>query len=93
MPIQSTDIVPMNQVRSRFTELADDVRSGSEKIITKNGESYVAIVDARRLDHYHELERAHIHLRLLEDASRGMDDVEAGRHMSAGEFEAKLSEL
>ena len=36
-------------------------RQGSEKIITKNGESYVALIDAERLDHYHRLERERIH--------------------------------
>ena len=64
MPISSKDIVPLNQVRARLTELADEVRAGSEKIITRNGESYVALIDARRLDHYHRLEREHIHLTL-----------------------------
>ena len=60
MPIKSEDIVPLNQVRARFTELAEEVRAGAEKIITRNGESYVAMVDARRLDHYHRLEREHV---------------------------------
>ena len=41
MAIKSEDIVPLNQVRARFTELAEEVRAGAEKIITKNGESYV----------------------------------------------------
>ncbi len=78
MAIKSDDIVPLNQVRARFTELAEEVRSGAEKIITRNGESYVAIVDARRLDHYHRLEREHIHLALLQEAARGLEDVRDG---------------
>ncbi len=85
MPISSKDIVPLNQVRARFTELAKEVRAGHEKIITHNGESYVALIDARRLDHYHQLECEHIHLTLLEEASRGWDDVEAGRFLSITE--------
>lgn len=89
MGIRSEDIVPINQVRARFTELAESVRSGSEKIITRNGESYVALVDARRLDHYHEVEREHIHLQLLTEAVAGMEDVIAGRSMSLGELRAK----
>lgn len=79
----------MNQVRARFSELAEEVRGGSEKIITRNGESYVALVDARRLDHYHRLEREHIHLVLLQEASRGLDDVEAGQFLSVTETRAK----
>src|SRR3954463_3525583 len=89
MPISSKDIVPLNQVRARLTELADEVRAGSEKIITRNGESYVALVDARRLDHYHRLEREHVHLALLDEAGKGWEDVEAGRFISASELRAR----
>lgn len=75
----SKDIVPMNQVRAQFTRLAREVHEGSEKIITKNGEGYVALVDAGRLDHYHRLEREHIHLLLLEEAERGLLDIRQGK--------------
>ena len=89
MGIKSEDIVPLNQVRARFTELAEQVRAGAEKIVTRNGESYVALVDARRLDHYHRLEREHIHLALLEEAVRGLEDVRDGRVASARQVLAK----
>lgn len=89
MGIKSEDIVPLNQVRARFTELAEEVRAGAEKIVTRNGESYVALVDARRLDHYHRLEREHIHLALLEEAVRGLEDVRDGRVASARQVLAK----
>jgi len=89
MPISSKDIVPLNQVRARLTELADEVRAGSEKIITRNGESYVALIDARRLDHYHRLEREHIHLTLLDEASEAWEDVELSRTLSVDEARAK----
>ena len=89
MAIKSDDIVPLNQVRARLTELAEEVRAGAEKIITRNGESYVALVDARRLDHYHGLEREHIHLALLEEAVRGLEDVRDGRVASAREMLAR----
>lgn len=89
MGIKSEDIVPLNQVRARFTELAEEVRAGAEKIVTRNGESYVALVDARRLDHYHRLEREHIHLALLEEAVRGLEEVRDGRTASARQVLAK----
>jgi prevent-host-death family protein len=89
MAIKSADIVPLNQVRARLTELAEEVRAGAEKIITRNGESYVALVDARRLDHYHRLEREHIHIALLEEAARGLEDVRDGRVESAREMVVK----
>lgn len=89
MPMDSDDIVPLNQVRARLTNLAEEVRAGKEKIITRNGESYVALIDARRLDHYHRLEREHIHLTLLEEAQRGWADVDAGRVLSVADLRGK----
>ena len=89
MAIKSDDIVPLNQVRARLTELAEEVRAGAEKIITRNGESYVALVDARRLDHYHRLEREHIHLALLQEALGGLEDVRDGRVTVARQMLAK----
>ncbi|MEO5676707.1 MAG: hypothetical protein ABIQ84_04100 [Usitatibacter sp.] len=47
------------------------------------------IVDARRLDHSHRLEREHIHLALLEEAVRGLEDVRDGRVIAAREVLAK----
>ncbi|MBK9035606.1 MAG: type II toxin-antitoxin system Phd/YefM family antitoxin [Myxococcales bacterium] len=79
MGITSDDLVPLGQVRARLRELVEEARDGHEKIVTRNGVGYVAIIDARRLDHYHRLERAHIHLTLLDEAERAWDDVEAGR--------------
>ena len=89
MSIKSDDIVPLNQVRARFTELAEEVRAGAEKIITRNGEGYVALVDARRLDHYHRLEREHIHMSLLQEALKGIEDVRDGRVTTARQVLAK----
>ena len=59
--------------------MAEEVKAGAEKIITRNGESYVALIDAARLDHYHRLERERIHLLLIGEADKGLDDVAAGR--------------
>jgi len=86
MPIRSDDIVPLSQVRARFSELAEDVQSGGQKIVTRNGQSYVAIIGARQLDHYRRLEQQHIHLLLLDEAERALEDVAAGRVVSAEEM-------
>ena len=79
MSIAAKDVVPFTLARATLSELADEVKRGSEKVITKNGESYVALIDADRLDYYHRLERERIHLLLLEDVKRGLADVAAGR--------------
>ncbi len=79
MTLFTSDVVPLSQARANLSELADQVKAGAEKVITKNGESYVALIDAQRLDYYHRLERARIHLLLLDDAGRGLEDIAAGR--------------
>ncbi len=79
MGIAASDVIALSQARANLSELADQVKAGAEKIITKNGESYVALIDAQRLDYYHQLERERIHLLLIDDASRGLADVAAGK--------------
>lgn len=79
MVISAVDVIPLSQARAKLSELADQVRAGAEKIITKNGESYVALIDAHRLDYYHQLERERIHLLLIDDASQGLADVAVGK--------------
>eukprot|EP01030_Chromulinospumella_sphaerica_P004017 gene4017-3929_t len=79
MGFSASDVVPFTQARSHLSELADQAKAGAEKIITKNGESYVALIDSDRLDYYHRLERERIHLLLIDDAKRGLADITAGR--------------
>lgn len=79
MGISVRDVVAFSQARANLSELAEQVKAGTEKIITKNGESYVALIDSDRLDYYHRLERERIHLLLLDEASKGLNDVAEGR--------------
>ncbi|TKB93644.1 MAG: type II toxin-antitoxin system Phd/YefM family antitoxin [Nitrospira sp.] len=90
MGITSKDVVSLSQARAKLTELCDEVRTnGSEKLITKNGGSCAALIDADRLDHYHRLEREHIHLGLLEEAIKGLTDLKAGKTMSLTQLKAR----
>jgi prevent-host-death family protein len=77
MGISASDVIPLSHARANFSELAEEVKGGAEKIITKNGESYIALIDASRLDYYHQLERERIHLLLM--TRLGLDDVAAGK--------------
>lgn len=90
MGFAASDIIPLSHARANFSELAEEVKAGAEKIITKNGESYVALIDADRLDYYHRLERERVHLLLIEDARRGVADMLAGRTVEAGGAIARL---
>jgi prevent-host-death family protein len=84
MGFTAGDVVPFTQARANLSELAEQVKAGAEKIITKNGESYIALIDSDRLDYYHRLERERIHLLLIDDARRGLEDIAAGRTQEAG---------
>lgn len=90
MGFSTADVVPFTQARANLSELADQAKAGAEKIITKNGESYVALIDADRLDYYHRLERERIHLLLIDDAKRGLGDIAAGR---TAEADAAITQL
>ena len=83
MAFTASDVVPFTQARANLSDLLEQVKAGAEKIITKNGESYVAIIDAQRLDYYHRLERERIHLLLIDEASKGLSDVAAGKFKDA----------
>lgn len=79
MAFTASDVVPLTQARATLSDLVEQVKAGAEKIITKNGEAYVAIIDSQRLDYYHRLERERIHLLLIDDAGKGLDDIAAGK--------------
>ncbi|MCX8086357.1 MAG: type II toxin-antitoxin system Phd/YefM family antitoxin [Rhodocyclaceae bacterium] len=82
MTYAAQDIVPISEARARLTELAEEVAAGAEKLLTKNGAAYVALIDARKLDYYHALEAEHAHLVLLDEAEAGLREVLAGQRVS-----------
>lgn len=90
MAFSTSDVIPLSQARANLSELAEQVNAGAEKIITKNGESYIALINAQRLDYYHRLERERIHLLLIDDARRGLEDIVAGRTQDADTAIARL---
>ncbi|TAK60388.1 type II toxin-antitoxin system Phd/YefM family antitoxin [Methylobacter sp.] len=90
MKISASDVVPFSQALANLFELAEQVRAGAEKIITKDGESYVALIGVSRLDYYRQLERDRIHLLLIDEAGKGMDDISAGRVQDARETIQRL---
>ncbi|NMG33477.1 type II toxin-antitoxin system prevent-host-death family antitoxin [Azoarcus sp. TTM-91] len=84
MSLRSHDVVPISEARARLTELAEEVvGGGAEKVLTKNGASFVALVDARKLDYYHALEAEHAGLVLLDEAEAGLRQLLAGERVSA----------
>lgn len=88
--ISSKDIISLTHARTKLTELCEEVHTkGREKIITKNGESCAALIDANRLDHYHRLEREHIHLTLLEEALRGIEELAEGKTLTLSQLKTR----
>ncbi len=90
MAISSKDIVPLTRARAKLAKLCEEVRhEHGEKILTKNGESCAALIDAERLDYYHRLEREHVHLTLLEEAVRGIEEVNRGRLLTTAKLKGR----
>ena len=91
MTQRTSDVVPISEARARLTELAEDVvGSGAEKVLTKNGASYVALIDARKLDYYHALEAEHAKLVLAEDAITGLQQALSGQFVADDALDAAL---
>lgn len=86
MSYSALDVVPISEARARLTELSDEVVNGAEKLLTKNGSAYVAIVDARKLDYYHALEQEHASLVLLTEAEIGLREVLSGKRVSSADL-------
>jgi len=90
MAISPKDIVSLSHARARLTQLCEEVRAQhGEKIITKNGESCAALIDAERLGYYHRLEREHIHLGLLQEALKSLDDLASGKTLSLRQLKSR----
>ncbi len=90
MAISPKDVISLSKARARLTELCDEVSRGdAEKLITRNGESCAVLIGADRLEYYHRLEREQIHLTLLDEATRGLDDVNASRTITLRAFRAR----
>ena len=89
--VRTKDVVSITEARARLTELAEEVAiAGAEKVLTKNGASFVALINARKLDYYHALEMEHGNLVLLDEVERGLADVAAGRTISARALRRRL---
>ena len=92
MTAYSRDIVPLSAARSRFSELVDEAHAGDDKIITKNGEAYVAVIDIAKLDSYRQAVRERGQLLQLQDIERSLDDLDAGRVLTEAQFEKSLKQ-
>jgi prevent-host-death family protein len=91
MTLRPSDEVPISEAGARLTELATEVvEGGVEKIFTKNGVRYVAIVDAKKLDYYHALEAEHAGLLMLSEAEIGLRQYLAGQWVSPSELDSLL---
>lgn len=82
MPTDAQNQIPIEEAGERLMELAEEVVAGTEKILNLNGQPFVVLIDARKLNFYHELEAERARLVLLADAEAGLKDALAGRIIS-----------
>jgi len=74
MPLATDDIVPITTARAKLTELADQVaRTGEGKVLTRNGESYVALITASDFDDLMAF-RHEQHLSVLRAVAEGLEE-------------------
>ena len=93
MHIFSTDVASITSARARLTEIAAEViASGQPKVVTRNGERYVAVVSVVDLDEYQRL-RAADHMRNLHDLSRAAREIAEGRAISVAAFRKRAAAL
>ena len=83
MAIAVSDIVPFTHARAHLSALIVQAMGGAETIITKDGRPAAALIDANKLDQYHRLENAAIHMLWLSEAEKGLSDIAAGRSSNA----------
>ncbi len=79
MTIKKQDIASMGIARAQLPKFAAWVEAGMERSISEN--SHVAPVDSHRRG----LPHPHTHALMLDEARRGLEDVEAGRTFEARE--------
>ena len=93
MPLATEDIIPITRARAQLTELAEDVaKNGRDKILTRNGESYVAIISAADYDRFRARELAAEHDRLT-NVLAGVADFANGRAHPWETIAPKLAKL
>jgi antitoxin (DNA-binding transcriptional repressor) of toxin-antitoxin stability system len=83
MAVSAKDLIPLSLASTCLSELVDEVRNGTEKILTEDGERCAALISAERLDAFHRMERALIQLQTLHDVKAGLADIAAGRTIEA----------
>ena len=90
MAITPKDILSLSYARANLTELCEEVHAkGGEKLITKNGVRFAALIDAERLGHYHRLEREHIHTVMLQEAIKGVGDLKTKKTLSLAHLKSR----
>ena len=93
MALATEDIIPITRARAQLTELAEDVaKNGRDKILTRNGESYVAIISAADYDQLCVL-KAREELAALRDVIAGLQDWREARVMTWEQFRPKLGKV
>ena len=90
MAYTAKDILPLSQARANLSELVEEVRGGTEKIITKNGESCAALISTEKLEMFYRMEKSRIHLMLLRDALTALKNLDKQDTVDADDYMARL---
>jgi prevent-host-death family protein len=91
VPISAKDVIPVSLASATLSDLVDEVRDGSEKIITKDGEQCAALISAERLAECRRMELERVRALLLEDAKEALKNIENGETVDAHEWMDRLN--
>jgi prevent-host-death family protein len=88
--ISAKDVIPVSLASATLSDLVDEVRDGSEKIITTDGEQCAALISAERLAECRRMEEARMRQLLSEDAARALKSLETHGARDAREVMAEI---
>ena len=91
MTLRASDIIPSARLEHASPNWPKTWWVAVPKVLTKNGSSYVALVDAKSST-YHALELEHAGLVLLTEAETALGQVIAGKRMSPAELDKLLAD-
>lgn len=84
-------ILPLNEVKTRFSAIADEVAATHDRVIvTRNGRPHVVVL---AIDDFESLEMTREIIATpgaVEEIHQGAEDIAAGRHHSLEEIQAAL---
>ena len=91
-PSLSNNIIPFSELKKDFSQIAAAIHQDkTERIVTKNGKAFIAIIDPATLDYYHDLEKNLQLSQILDEAEKGLYDLAKKKTFSLAEAKKRYN--